>query len=96
MLDRLGTGLLRDLPERFIAGIALQARGPELAVSQTVRTGVQPKSVNVSPDGTRKDNIVYDITPQPGQMPGVSPSGWGHPQCSAAATSIAANLPPTR
>jgi YVTN family beta-propeller protein len=27
--------------------------GPELAVSQTVRTGVQPKSVNVSPDGTR-------------------------------------------
>lgn len=27
--------------------------GPELVVSQTVRTGVQPKSVNVSPDGTR-------------------------------------------
>ena len=27
--------------------------GPALSVSQTVATGVQPKSVNVSPDGTR-------------------------------------------
>ncbi len=45
--------------------------GPELFVSQTVHTGVQPKSVNVSPDGTRvvvcnfgfadRDNVfVYD------------------------------------
>lgn len=45
--------------------------GPELMVSQTVATGVQPKSVNVSPDGTRvvvcnfgfadRDNVyVYD------------------------------------
>ena len=47
----------------------------------------------VSGDGTRPDNIVYDITPQPGQMPGVSLSGWGHPACSAAATAIAAALP---
>jgi uncharacterized protein GlcG (DUF336 family) len=49
----------------------------------------------VSPDGTRKDNIVYDITPQPGQMPGVSTSGWGHPVCSDAAKTIAAGLPVT-
>jgi uncharacterized protein GlcG (DUF336 family) len=49
----------------------------------------------VSPDGTRKDNIVYDITSQPGQMPGVSASGWGHPVCSDAATTIAAGLPVT-
>ena len=49
----------------------------------------------VSPDATRKDNIVYDITPQAGQMPGVSASGWGHPVCSDAATRIAANLPVT-
>ena len=48
----------------------------------------------VSPDSTRKDNIVYDITPQPGQMPGVSASGWGHPVCSALATTIAASLDP--
>jgi uncharacterized protein GlcG (DUF336 family) len=46
----------------------------------------------VSGDATRPDNIVYDIASQPGQMPGVSTSGWGHPTCSAAATSIAATL----
>jgi uncharacterized protein GlcG (DUF336 family) len=46
----------------------------------------------VSGDATRPDNIVYDITPQPGQMPGVSASGWGHPACSPAATAIAATL----
>src|SRR5205085_1792734 len=50
----------------------------------------------VSGDSARPDNIVYDIVPQPGQMPGVSPSGWGHPACSAAATTIAAGLPPTQ
>ena len=50
----------------------------------------------VSGDPTRPDNIVYDITPQPGQMPGVSAGGWGHPVCSAAATAIAAALPPTK
>ena len=50
----------------------------------------------VSGDPLRRDNIVYDITPQPGQQEGVSASGWGHPQCSAAATGIAAGLPPNR
>jgi uncharacterized protein GlcG (DUF336 family) len=48
----------------------------------------------VSGDPLRPDNIVYDITPQAGQMPGVSASGWGHPACSPAATAIAAALPP--
>ena len=47
----------------------------------------------VSGDASRPDNIVYDITPQPGQMPGVSANGWGHPACTAAATAIAAGLP---
>jgi uncharacterized protein GlcG (DUF336 family) len=47
----------------------------------------------VSGDASRPDNIVYDITPQAGQMPGVSTSGWGHAKCSAAATAIAAGLP---
>ncbi len=46
----------------------------------------------VSGDATRPDNIVYDIAPQGGQMPGISLSGWGHPACSAAATTIAAGL----
>ncbi len=50
----------------------------------------------VSPDPSRADNIIYDITSQPGQMEGVSAGGFGHPACSAAATTIAATLPPTR
>jgi len=50
----------------------------------------------VSGDAQRPDNIVYDINPQPGQQEGVSASGWGHPMCSAAATAVAANLPPVR
>ncbi len=45
---------------------------------------------------TRPDNIVYDITSQAGQMPGVSANGWGHPECSAAATAIAVGLPITK
>ncbi len=36
---------------------------------------------------TKDDNIVYDI------VNGVSSSGWGHPQCSPAATSIGNQLP---
>jgi uncharacterized protein GlcG (DUF336 family) len=47
----------------------------------------------VSTDPKRPDNIVYDISPQPGQQEGASPSGWGHPQCSPEATAIAAGLP---
>jgi uncharacterized protein GlcG (DUF336 family) len=50
----------------------------------------------VSGDAARPDNIVYDITSQAGQMPGVSAGGWGHPACSATATAIAAGLPPVR
>ncbi len=50
----------------------------------------------VSGDPKRPDNIVYDIAPQPGQMPGVSANGWGHPACTAAATGIAAALPVTK
>ena len=50
----------------------------------------------VSGDPLRPDNIVYDITPQAGQQEGTSAGGWGHPRCSAAATAIAATLPPVR
>jgi len=53
-------------------------------------------SGGVAGDVLRPDNIVYDITPQLGQMPGVSASGWGHPQCSPAATGISAALPAVR
>jgi uncharacterized protein GlcG (DUF336 family) len=47
----------------------------------------------VSGDATRPDNIVYDITNAPGLAIGVSASGWGHPACSAAAITIASQLP---
>jgi len=47
----------------------------------------------VSGDPTRPDNIVYDIASPAGFPVGVSPSGWGHPVCSAAATAVAAGLP---
>jgi len=55
--------------------------------------GLDHVPAGVSGDATRPDNIVNDITAQPGQMEGVSASGWGHPACSAAATTIAAGLP---
>lgn len=52
----------------------------------------------VSGDPSRPDNIVYDITSQAGQMPGVSASGWGHPTCNQPPAQpeigIAASLPP--
>jgi len=51
-----------------------------------------PAGINTA-DSHRPDNIIYDITPQPGQMPGISSSGWGHPTCSPAATTIAGQLP---
>ena len=50
----------------------------------------------VSGDPNRKDNIVYDITPQAGQMPGTSAGGWGHATCGAAAATIAATLVPNQ
>jgi uncharacterized protein GlcG (DUF336 family) len=40
-----------------------------------------PHTAIITGDATRPDNMVQDITPQPGQMPGVSASGWGHPTC---------------
>jgi uncharacterized protein GlcG (DUF336 family) len=58
--------------------------------------GLDHTPPGVSGDPNRPDNIVYDITPQTGQQEGVSASGWGHPACSAAATTIAGTLPPTR
>jgi len=50
----------------------------------------------VSGDLRRTDTIIYDITAQPGQQEGVSAGGFGHPVCSAAATTIAGALPPTQ
>jgi uncharacterized protein GlcG (DUF336 family) len=50
----------------------------------------------VSPNGD--DNIIYDITPQAGQMPGVSAGGFGHPHClhPTAESAVLAALPAVR
>jgi uncharacterized protein GlcG (DUF336 family) len=56
--------------------------------------GLDHVPAGVSSDPKRPDNIVYDITPQPGQQLGTSTSGWGHPECSPTATMIASTLPP--
>jgi uncharacterized protein GlcG (DUF336 family) len=55
--------------------------------------GMDHVPAGVSGDPKRPDNIVYDITPQPGQQLGTSVTGWGHPECSPVATMIAATLP---
>ncbi len=47
----------------------------------------------VSTDPRRPDNIIYDITMPAGFPIGVSASGWGHPVCSPAATTISTQLP---
>src|SRR5215471_8557440 len=45
----------------------------------------------------KPDTIVYDIAYPAGHPEGISANGWGHPVCSAAATTIAATgLPSTR
>ena len=64
-------------------------------IAWRVRDSLDLDSVpgGVSGDAARPDNIVYDITPQAGQMPGVSAGGWGHPACSPEATAIAPTLP---
>ena len=48
--------------------------------------------------GNDDDNIIYDITPQPGQLPGISAGGFGHPHClyPAAEDTVLAALPATR
>lgn len=49
----------------------------------------------VSGDPNRPDGIVYDIAPDSQGHP-TSASGWGHPECSAAATTVALGLPGIR
>lgn len=50
----------------------------------------------ISPAGD--DNIIYDITSQAGQMPGISAKGFGHPHClnASAENAVLAALPAVR
>jgi len=50
----------------------------------------------VSGQPGRADNIVYDIVYPAGHPEGVSAGGWGHPECSPAATLVSASLPTTK
>jgi uncharacterized protein GlcG (DUF336 family) len=50
----------------------------------------------VSGDPSRPDNIVYDISMPAGFQIGFSPSGWGHPVCSAASKTVSQSLPAIR
>jgi uncharacterized protein GlcG (DUF336 family) len=47
-------------------------------------------------DADHPDNIIYDLSPQLGQMPGVSASGWGHPACFPADVAATGTLPATK
>jgi uncharacterized protein GlcG (DUF336 family) len=96
-INVFGGGLaLYDADGRLVGGIGVSGDSScaDHNIAWRVRHGLTLDNVpsGISGDASRPDNIVYDITPQGGQMPGVSASGWGHPACSAAATAIAAAL----
>ena len=95
-----GHGLSFDANGRLVGAVGVSGDSSCADHNIAWRTrntlGLDYVPAGVSGDATRPDNIVYDITPQPGQMPGVSAGGWGHPVCTASATSIAATLPPTQ
>ena len=75
----------------------------------TLNLDYVPGGVAAATDPTRRDNIIFDIVPQangipnPGQMSGISPSGFGHSSChgynlagNAISRGFAAGLPPNR
>lgn len=96
-----GGGLaLYDAQGRLLGGLGVSGDSScaDHNIAWRTRAALQLDHVpaGVSGDERRPDNIVYDITPAPGQMPGLSAGGWGHPVCSEQATAVAAALPPTR
>jgi len=75
----------------------------------TLNLDYVPGGVAAATDPTHRDNIIFDIVPQsngipnPGQMSGISPSGWGHSSChgynlagNTASRAFAAALPPNK
>jgi len=77
----------------------------------TLNLDFVPAGVAAALDPTHRDNIIFDITPQgggdaapgPGQMPGVSTSGFGHASChgynvagNGVSAGFAAALPPNK
>jgi len=75
----------------------------------TLNLDYVPGGVAAATDPTHRDNIIFDIVPQangipnPGQMSGISPSGFGHSSChgynlagNAISRGFAAGLPPNK
>ena len=58
-------------------------------IAWKLRDGLALDNVPAGVSATLDDNIVYDI------VGGTSASGWGHPECSAEATTIGNGLPTT-
>lgn len=96
-----GGGLaLYDATHRLVGGIGVSGDSScaDHNIAWRTRSALALDYVpaGVSGDSARPDNIVYDIVTPVGFPAGVSASGWGHPACSTAATTIAASLTPTR
>jgi uncharacterized protein GlcG (DUF336 family) len=75
----------------------------------TLNLDYVPNGVAAATDPTHRDNIIFDIVPQangipnPGQMSGISPSGWGHASChghnaagNTTSRGFASTLPPNK
>ena len=72
-------------------GVSGDASCADHNIAWKVRDNLQLDNVPAGvADAGKDDNIIYDITN------GVSASGFGHPECSATATSIGKALPQTR
>jgi uncharacterized protein GlcG (DUF336 family) len=97
-----GLGLYND-HGKLVGGIGVSGDTScaDHNIAWRTRSGLKLDHVpgGVSGDAAHPDNIIFDITPQPGQMPGVSASGFGHPHCGphspASEDALAAGLPPT-
>ena len=100
VLESTGRFTDADKAKAHIAGgakkviISAPAKGEDI----TIVMGVNEKKYDA-----KKDNIIFDIVPQPGQMPGVSASGFGHSSChgysvagNVTSSGFAATLPNNR
>jgi uncharacterized protein GlcG (DUF336 family) len=62
-------------------------------IAWKVRHALNLDNVPAGVAGTAKDNIIHDVTVDPGTGHTVSKGGFGHPTCSAESTKIANALP---
>jgi hypothetical protein len=64
-------------------------------IAWKVRHALNLDNVPAGVAGPDKDNIIHDVTVDPGTGHTVSKGGFGHPTCSADSTKIAGELPKT-